>query len=252
MAEAFALLHQARVLLESHPDQARSALVLGRLSDGYLLERRLEEASGAAETAVASARKPAVRAAALNHLGNVRMAEERYPEAIEAYREGSALAERTSDPGLAASLLTNAVHSHLANATPEQALPALKDALAKTHSLPLSPSKSLGLIGLGHLAQRLALAIPEERSTLIQSAHQALTQAQALAGATGDVRAKADAAGYLGELSVMEGRYPEAERLFHQARFFAAQADAPELSARWQWQLGRVLGSVGGAEMRAG
>jgi len=244
VAEAFALLHQAQALLERSPDKARSALVLGRLSDGYLLERRLEEASHAAGTAVASAREtatPAVLAATLNHLGNVRMAEERYPEAIEAYREGSALAERTSDPGLTASLLTNAVHGHLANATPEQGLPALKDALAKTHSLPPSPNKSLGLIGLGHLAQRLALAIPEERSTLIQSAHQALTQAQALAEATGEVRAKADAVGYLGELYVMEKRYPEAERLFHQALFFAAQAEAPELSARWQWQLGRVL-----------
>ncbi|MGH8535816.1 MAG: CHAT domain-containing protein [Gammaproteobacteria bacterium] len=242
--EAFALLREAQVLLERSPDKARSALVLGRLSDGYLLERRLEEASGAAEEAVALARKatmPAVLAAALNHLGNVRMAEERYPEAIAAYREGSTLADRSADPDLTASLLTNTVHGHLANATPKQALAAFKSALAKTHSLPLAPSKTLGLIGLGHLAQRLALAIPEERSTLIQSGYQALTQAQALAEATGEVRAKADAVGYLGELAAMEVRYPEAERLFHQALFFAAQAEAPELSARWQWQLGRVL-----------
>jgi len=254
VAEAFALLHQAQVLLERRPDKARRALVLGRLSDGYLLERRLEEAARAAEEAVASARKtatPAVLAAALNHLGNVRMAEERYPEAIEAYREGSALAERSSDPHLAVGLLTNAVHGHLAHATHKQGLPALKDALTKTHSLPLSSSKSLGLIGLGHLAQRLAAAIPEERSTLIQSAYQALTQAQALAGATGDVRAKADAAGYLGELSAMEMRYPEAEHLFHQALFFAAQAEAPELSARWRWQLGRVLEAQGRAQEAA-
>ncbi|MFH0342939.1 MAG: CHAT domain-containing protein [Chromatiales bacterium] len=254
MAEAFALLHQAEALLERRPDKARSALVLGRLSDGYLLERRLEEASGTAETAVAAARKtatPAVLAAALNHLGNVRMAEERYPEAIEAYREGSTLAKRISDPQLDASLLTNAVHGHLANATPKQGIPALKDALTKTHSLPLAPSKSLGLIGLGHLAQRLALAVPEERSTLIQSAYQALTQAQALAEATGDVRAKADAAGYLGELYVIEKRYPEAERAFHQALFFAAQVAAPELSARWQWQLGRVLEAQGRAQEAA-
>lgn len=255
VAEAFALLHQAQVLLERSPDKARSALVLGRLSDGYLLERRLEEASRAADTAVALARKaamPAVLAAALNHLGNVRMAEERYPEAIEAYREGSALAERSSDPGLTANLLTNVVHGHLANATPEQALPAFKDALAKTHSVARSPSKSLSLISLGHLAQRLALAVPEERSALIQSGYQTLTQARVLAEAMGEVRAKADAAGYMGELYATEMRYPDAESLFHQALFFAAQTEAPELSARWQWQLGRVLEAQERIEEAAG
>ncbi|MGH8610927.1 MAG: CHAT domain-containing protein, partial [Gammaproteobacteria bacterium] len=255
VGEAFVLLHQAQVLLERSPDQARSALVLGRLSDGYLLERRLEEASGAAEEAVSLARKaatPAVLAAALNHLGNVRMAEERYLEAIEAYREGSALAERSSDPELAASLLTNVVHGHLAHATPKQALPAFKNALAKMHSVSLPPSKTSGLISLGYLAQRLAAAIPEERSALIQSGYQALTQARVLAEATGEVRAKADAAGYLGELSAMAERYPEAERLFHQALFFAAQTEAPELSARWQWQLGRVLEAQERIEEAAG
>jgi len=255
VSEAFALLRQAQALLERSPDKARSALVLGRISDGYLLERRLEEASRAAEEGVALARKatmPAVLAAALNHLGNVRMAEERYPEAIEAYREGSALAERSADPELTASLLTNVVHGHLAHATPEQALPAFKDALAKMHSVSLTPSKSLGLIGLGHLAQRLALALPEERNALIQSGYQTLTQARALAEATGDVRAKADAAGYMGELYATEMRYPEAERLFHQALFFAAQADAPEVSARWRWQLGRVLEAQERIEEAAG
>lgn len=244
VSEAFALLREVQVLLGRSPDKARNALVLGRLSDGYLLERRLEEASRAAEEGMALARKatmPAVLAAALNHLGNVRMAEERYPEAIAAYREGSALAERSGDPELTTNLLTNVVHGHLAHATPKQSLPAFKDALAKMRSVARSPNKSLGLIGLGHLAQRLAAAVPEERITLIQSAYQALTQAQALAEATGEVRAKADAAGYLGELSAMERRYPEAERLFHQALFIAAQTDAPERSARWQWQLGRVL-----------
>jgi tetratricopeptide (TPR) repeat protein len=82
--------------------------------------RRLEEALYYAENASALARQsgaPGVLAATLNHLGNALVAQLRYAEALKIYREGMALAERSSDPALAATLLTNAIHAHLANDT---------------------------------------------------------------------------------------------------------------------------------------
>src|ERR687891_851669 len=71
--KAFSLLKEAQILAERTQDKARHALALARLSDGYLVVRRLEEALYYAENALALARQsgaPGVLAATLNHLGN--------------------------------------------------------------------------------------------------------------------------------------------------------------------------------------
>lgn len=91
------------------------------------------------------------------------------------------------------------------------------------------------------MAQRLAISTPAHRGPLIQSAYQAFTEARALAEGLADPRASAYAFGHLGELYAMEGRHRDAEPWFRRALFSAAQADAPELQARWRWQLGRAL-----------
>ena len=46
--------------------------------------------------------------------------------------------------------------------------------------------------------------------------------------------------GHMGELYATALRFDDAKQLFHRALFFAEETDAPELSARWQWQLGRL------------
>jgi CHAT domain-containing protein len=242
--KAFSLLKEAQVLAERTQDKARHALVLARLSDGYLVVRRLKEALYYAEDALALARQsgaPGVLAATLNHLGNALVAQLRYTEALKIYREGVALAERSSDPALAATLLTNAIHVHLANDTAQEAVPLLQAALAKMRSLPASSDKASGLIALGHLAQRLAASTSASRGRLTQWSYEALTEARQLGEALADARVISYALGHLGELYAMEARYRDAEQWFHQALFFAAEAEAPELSTRWHWQLGRAL-----------
>ncbi|MCI0353951.1 MAG: CHAT domain-containing protein, partial [Acidobacteria bacterium] len=246
--KAFRLLAEAEALAEETPDKARRALVLGSLSDAFLLTRRLEEALHSAERAVSLARQtsaPGVLAASLNHLGNALMAEQRYPEALGAYREGAVLAERAGDGALAAALLTNAVHAQFARDAPAEAFTTLAAALQKNRSLAASHDKAVSLIALGHLGQRLAESLPEQRDALIRTAHGAFDDANALAEALDDVRTKAYATGHLGEIHAMQGRHQDAQRLFHRALFFAAQVQAPELAARWHWQLGRSLKSEG-------
>src|SRR5918992_1320646 len=105
-------------------------------------------------------------------------------------------------------------------------------------SWPASPDKASGLIALGHLAQRLAVSTSAPRGPLTQWAYEALTRARQLGEALADARVISYALGHLGELYVLEARYRDAEQLFHQALFFAAEAEAPELSARRRWQLG--------------
>jgi CHAT domain-containing protein len=251
VGQVFDRLNEAHALAEQSQDKARQALALANLSDAYLLARRLEEALEYAERGVNLARQAAataVLAATLNHLGNALLAQERYSEALRVYGEGTALAEQLGDTALAAALLTNTVHGHLAAETPEAAIPPLTAALKKTRALPLSHDKAYGLVGLGYLAQRLAMRLPPERDRLIQSAYQAFDEAHRVAEQLHDVRANAYATGHLGELYGIVGQQRDAEQRLRQALFFAAQAEAPELSARWQWQLGRALKAQGRIE----
>src|SRR5918992_3379885 len=108
-------------------------------------------------------------------------------------------------------------------------------------ALPASPDKASGLIALGHLAQRLAVSTSAPRGQLIQWAYEALTQARKLGEALADARVISYALGHLGELYALEARYRDAEQLFHQALFFAAEAEAPELSARGHLEVGGAL-----------
>jgi hypothetical protein len=167
------------------------------------------------------------------------VAQLRYTAVLKIYREGMALAERSSDPALAATLLTNAIHAHLANDTAQEAVPLLQAALAKMRALPASPDKASGLIALGHLAQRLAASTSASRGRLTQWAYEALTRAQHLGEALADARVISYALGHLGELYALEARYRDTEHWFHQALFFAAEAVAPPLTVmsnerRWK------------------
>lgn len=149
---------------------------------------------------------------------------------------------------MAATLLTNTVHAHLGAETPKAGIAPLTAALKKTRALPASRDKAYGLVGLGHLTQRVAVLVHPERERLIQSAYQAFNEARSLAEHLKDVRAKAYATGHLGELYGIAGQPRDAEQRLRQALFFADQARAPELSARWQWQLGRALKAEGRSE----
>lgn len=249
--KAFTTLEEAHEMVKNSEDTTRLALVLGRLSDSYLLGRQLDESMQYGEKAVAIARQaavPSVLAGSLNYLGNALVAQEDYARSLTVYKEAIDLAEDTSDTSLTATLLTNIIHVHLASNQPSQAVPILAKALQKTGTLPASHAKAYGLIGLGHLAQRLSEALSAKRESLNQSAYDSFVEARALGEQFEDPRTQAYAIGHLGELYAMQGRVGDAERLFRQALFFAGQADAPELLARWYWQQGRLLKQQGKTE----
>jgi CHAT domain-containing protein len=206
----------------------------------------LEEATRYAEESVILARQVRdtnVLATALNHQGNVLMAQQRYSDALQIYHEGIALAE--PDPALTVTLTINAIHVHLVNETAQEAIPLLRAALNKTRDLADSYAKTYDLISLGYLAQRLESSLPAQSTLLTQWAYTAFSDALKLAESLGDVRAKSYAAGHLGELYIAAKRYHDAEPLLRQALFLAEQSEAPELLARWHWQFGRLLKAQG-------
>jgi CHAT domain-containing protein len=249
--DSLAAVEEARRLAEAREDNARLALVLGGLSDTYLLSRQLEAALISAKQSVASARKeavPEVLATALNHLGNALFAQQRYREALEAYEEGVVLTTRASDQTLVVTLKINTIHAYLAEGIIQKGISTLNKALANTRSLPASREKSFNLIALGHLAQRIQQAEPNSEAPLLQWAYAAFTEALSLAEAMDDSRAKSYAVGHLGELYVAVRRFAEADQLFRRALFAAHQSEAPELLARWHWRQGQSLADQGHIE----
>ncbi|MDY6939525.1 MAG: CHAT domain-containing protein [Cyanobacteriota bacterium] len=63
-----------------------------------------------------------------------------------------------------------------------------------------------------------------------------------------DPRAEAYALGLLGHLYERNGQWTEARNVTQEALHIARGIDAAEISARWQWQLGRILKSQGETE----
>jgi CHAT domain-containing protein/exonuclease VII small subunit len=69
----------------------------------------------------------------------------------------------------------------------------------------------------------------------------AIQQARSL----GDKRAEAYALGSLGSLYEQTKQWSESQKLTQQALFLAQTSNAPEITYRWQWQLGRLLKKQG-------
>lgn len=63
-----------------------------------------------------------------------------------------------------------------------------------------------------------------------------------------DQRAESYALGHLGELYERNQQFDEARKLTNQALLLSQLSNAPDISYRWQWQLGRILQAQGQSE----
>jgi CHAT domain-containing protein len=236
-------------------DKIRQALILGSLSDFYLLSRDLDKADKYAQQSVQlvcrPVESPLACATALNYHANVLSLQENYQRALETYQQSLALAHDA--PVFSVKLRTNLLQLEFKRDNFEAALSQMK-------ALPDSHDKVFGLLKLGYLAI--------ERAEMKLIAYQTLQEAWQLAYKRADKRAMAYAKGYLGKLYEKYGRNQEAERLTRQAIFLTRQSGvpkmlslrqsqpdksdkryylwnegqdyAPEMLYLWQWQLGRL------------
>jgi len=240
---AVPLLQEALTRAEAGGDHGRRALALSTLSDAWLRLRRPDPALDFAGRGLVSARRcgnPEITATALNHLGNAAAALQRHGEAIRAYREGIGLLQDSRDDALTLSLTVNLLHALDATSAVEPALPLLQSAVARTAALQPPAARVPRLLALGHLALRLAAAPAPSRGAFTQLAAELLERARSIAGDGNDARSSSHAEGLLAQLDRAGGQLPGAEAHLRRALFFADQADAPELSARWHSFLGEL------------
>lgn len=246
--KAFGLLQTAVSESAKAATPAQRALVFASLSDAFLRIRRLDDAVKNAEQAVALAQgcqSASVEATAYNHLGNALTAQRDFRLARSTYQSGLERARQSPDPALLATLHINQLHLDLAEGTAADSLASVDAGLSSVHALPRSPQQTHRLIALGYLAQRLSALPRAAREPLRQRARAILDEALEQAESAKDARLLSHARGQLGEWLAAEDRHGDASTRFRQALFAAAEADAPELSARWHWQLGRSLAASG-------
>lgn len=224
-------------------DRRSEVIALYGLSDAYLLLRQLSKAEHSANESVHLSRKlddAVLRGTALNQLGNVFTAELQFSQALVTYQNALIQAERGVDKRLKVKILINIMHVQLDSKDISQANSILRTAMSLAADLPNSKDKLYSLIALGYIAQRLNRLEPDKQDTRTESTYRLLSEALTLADELSDVRGRSYTLGHLSELYTKQNRYAEAERLLQQAIFLAEQADAPEISGQWYWQLGRL------------
>lgn len=256
--KSLSYLQQALPLTQG--DKIRQVLILGSLSDIYLLTRQFEKANEYAHKSVKIAKmiqppSPLTLATALNYQANIFSIQGNYPDALANYRNSLILAQQANELVFSAKLRTNILQLEF-NAED------FEIALSQMQSLPDSHDKVFGLLKLGYLAI--------EHPQLKLVAYQILRDSLQLAKALSDKTAKAYALGYLGKLYETYGRYKEAEHFTRQAILQTRQSEIPKILALrlsksdkilpkrrndrwadgqgyapdklylWQWQLGRL------------
>jgi CHAT domain-containing protein len=108
------------------------------------------------------------------------------------------------------------------------------------------PSRTVvyGWIDLAQSLMKLSALSPQSSVPPSDIAQMLVTSRQQ-AKSLGDRRVESYALGHLGELYEMNGQESEAIDLTHQALNLAQMINAPEITNKWQWQLGRLLKTQG-------
>ncbi len=120
----------------------------------------------------------------------------------------------------------------------QELIPKIKDTLTK---LPASRSAVYARITFAKTILKDEEITKEYQNLIVQELATALNLSQQLA----DNRAESYALGVLGNIYEKNQRYPEAQKLTEKAVLIAQRIKAPDISYKWQWQLGRILAVTG-------
>jgi CHAT domain-containing protein len=241
-------LEAALQAAERNGDQELIAAAAGALGNLAFIARRTATAEPLLQRSRALARQlhdPAILAASANDLGNLYTATDRAAAAAAAYDEAIAAAGTAGDTALTATAETNAARLAFRQDDLLRANELLARAVARLERLPPTRDRGMGLIAAGAVVFERAGQIDPAASTV---AERALEMALATADDLRNPIFTSLVLGSLGRLGERAGRLDVAAKMTARALFAAQQAAAPELSARWEWQQGRLLRRQGRME----
>lgn len=243
-SEAIKLLGDAANLAASIGDRKRIILAKTNLGEARSYTRRADLAEADLREALALALKdedPKAASSIYNSLGNLLVAEGKFGDALEAYREGASMARQIHDRLLAAKALSNAAAMTTRTGTPADGTSLNDSAMEEAHQAPDGHEKASVMIICGQTYGQLLGREPGSHDTLFAAATNAYDQAFQIAQKIGDKRAASYALGGLGGIYTQDLRYAEALEPTRQAAFLAQETQNTEALYRWEWQTGRLF-----------
>ena len=223
--------------LQTQPNSINKAIELRSLGDALQLAGDLKQSLEVLNQSLKIAQKlksPQNVSAALVSLGNTTRIEQNYPAAIKFYQQA---AKVTTNQTTKVQAQINQFSLLVNNRNTEAAKVLLPEIEAQLNNLPPSQTNIYARI---NLVQSL-LKLNTKPETIAQISATAVQQAQNLA----DKRAESFALGTLGSVYEQTKQFSNAEKLTKQALNIAQTINAPDISYRWHWQLGRLLGKQG-------
>jgi CHAT domain-containing protein len=181
--------------------------------------------------------------AALFSLGNTARHRQDSSAALSYYQQAIELATHPLDRvELLLNQLSLLIEGKQVN-TATALLPQIRDGLSQLH--PSRPS-IYARVNFAEALGKLVLQL-KDRYPFLSDGEIAQMLAQAIADARQlqDTRAESYAMGQLARLYEGQQRWAQAQELTQQAFLLAQSAHSPELTYRWQWQIGRLLNRQG-------
>ena len=253
---ALSTLTQVNQTLQEQPDSSLKAAGLRHLGNALRLIGNLDESQKALQQSLEVAEKlpssPDIAASLLN-LGNTTRAQQEPEAALKFYQQAAAIA---ASPTTRIQALVNQLSLIVEGSVKEDIssltqllLPQIQTQLA---DLPLSRIGVYSRINVAQSLMKLVEAGQQQKdrtpasrvslgSSQLQEIAQLLTTAIGQAKSLGDQQAQAYALGSLGGVYEKTHQWSQAQDLTQQALILTQSINAPDISYRWQWQLGRLL-----------
>jgi CHAT domain-containing protein len=231
---ALTLLTDLDQTLQAQPDSRLKAVELRSLGNALQLTGDLAESRRVLEASLAVATRLQLSqdiSAAWLSLGNTAAAQQQTEDAIAFYQQAATDPQTQVQAQLNLLSLLSSRQAEQAEQA-EQAKQILAQLPDRLMALPLSQTKAYAYI---HLAQYLVT------QNQTRSAADFLAMAIAQARELGDRQTESYGVGTLGGLYEKTQQWAEAESLTQQALKLVESLDAPEITYRWQWQMGRLL-----------
>ncbi|MDJ0735102.1 MAG: CHAT domain-containing protein [Nostocaceae cyanobacterium] len=233
------LLEELNQQLQSQPDSLEKVLVLRSLGDTLQLVGNLPESQESLEKGLEIAQRLQLTletAAIYFSLGNNARAQNNEEGAIKFYQQAVKLSPNAlTKVQVQLNYLSLLIENGKKTDT-QTLIPVIK---AQIDQLPPSHASIDAQI---NFAQNLIKLESGESNAL---ASRILAFAVQQARNLGDTGAESNALGVLGSLYEKTQQWSEAQKLTQQALLLAQTSNAPEISYRWQWQLGRLQKAQG-------
>ncbi len=239
-SSSLSTLTQVEQILQKQADSALKAAGLRSLGVNLRLVRKLEQAQQVLQSSLAIAQKVSSSweiSSTLIDLGNVARARQDTKSALELYQQAASIAPSQH---LKIHAQLNQLSTLIDTKQWKQAQSLRSEIQPQLAQLPPNRKAIYAQLNFAERLIRLYQAkIPD--SPTITTIAQLIANSEKQAQALGDKQAQAYALGKLGGLYEQTQQWDSAQKLTQKALMLAQGMNVPEMTYRWQWQLGRIF-----------